>query len=60
MNFPQEAKPGVGNSNFFAEGLGGNFPIPSSHIQAINIVLDWKINKSCEKEGIDQYPVSEK
>ena len=34
---------------FFAEGWGGNFPIPSSHIQAINIVLDWKINKVVKK-----------
>ena len=40
MNFPRAAKPRVGNSIFFAEGLGGNFPITSSHIQAINIVLD--------------------
>ena len=45
---------------FFALGFGGNFPIPSSHIQAINIVLDWKINKICEKEGIGQCPLFQK
>ena len=44
-----ERKAASGEFNFFAKGWGGNFPIPSSNLQAINIVLDWKINKVVKK-----------
>ena len=41
LNSPLAASLLVGNSFFFASGFGGNFPIPSRHIQAIVSVSDF-------------------